>query len=793
MSQPQTRNVVNDVDRMRRAAERLERLLADAGPNIRVTKAGTAQPPDDAVAPGAEVDGRQPPTPTAAAAQPDPAARNPAGTAHPRPTRIRLASRAQTPDVSASEAARARADGIPGPIAQPPRAEPAPAAEPPPEPSFDLAARRPAPREAPLQTAPPPSPAALEDNAPSALDRLGRLVAGDTSAPAPVPETPPTDVAARPRFTGRSELANAIRDSKRAFLALGVFSLVINVMMLAGPLFMLQVYDRVMTSGSMPTLIALFAMTAAVYVVIGLLELVRSRVIVRVGVEIDGRVANRIFSASLKRSVASTGQPIAALRELDNLRQFLAGPGPSTFFDAPWTPVYLLVIFLMHWMLGVAATIGALVLVALTLASELRSRAPLLEAGRAAARSLELADTGQRNAEAITAMGMLDDYRTRWRQANAEALAWQIKASDRLGAMSAASRSLRLLMQSLMLAIGAALALDGAISAGTIVAATIIFGRALAPVEQAIGQWRQLLKARESYAKLDALLATVPVPPARTALPAPRGHLEVLSLKVAAPDTRQPILAGLDFQVEPGNMLAVIGPSASGKSTLARALVGLWPPYSGAVKLDGARLDQWSQEELGRHIGYLPQSVELFAGTVRENIARFHADATDEAVVAAARQAHAHDMILALPKGYDTELGAFGTYLSAGQRQRIALARALYGDPALVVLDEPNANLDRIGDEALTGAIAGMRQRGQAIVLISHRVQAIGIADQLLYMERGVQRAYGPRAEVMKLFQPSGPRRRASDFDPTEASDTRPRRSRASGPAAPSAADGGPR
>jgi PrtD family type I secretion system ABC transporter len=541
--------------------------------------------------------------------------------------------------------------------------------------------------------------------------------------------------------------------SRPAFNAIAWFSFASNILMLAGPLFMLQVYDRVMTSGSMPTLVALSILTAAIYGVIGLLELVRSRVIVRIGVELDRRMADRVFAAALRRSIAQQGSSMHALRELDQLRQFIAGPGPLTFFDAPWTPVYLLVIFLTHWTLGVAATIGAIVLLIIAWASDIRSREPLAEAGKSGHRSLELAESGQRNAEAIMAMGMLGSYRARWQSANGDSLAWQVLASDRLTGLSSLSKSLRLLLQSMMLAIGAALAINGLISAGAIIAATIIFGRALAPVEQVVSQWRGFVKARESFEKLEELLKDHPEPARRTTLPAPTGHLETRALRVSSPDGRAAILANVAFTVTPGQVVAVIGPSGSGKSTLVRTLVGLWPAAGGEILLDGARLDQWNADELGRHIGYLPQSVELFAGTVRENIARFDANASDADVMAAARAAHAHDMIMALPKGYDTELGAYGAYLSAGQRQRIGLARALFGDPVMVVLDEPNANLDRSGDEALAAAIDGMRARGRSVILVSHRVQAIGKADLLLYLERGQQRAFGPRDEVLRFLQ----------------------------------------
>lgn len=550
-----------------------------------------------------------------------------------------------------------------------------------------------------------------------------------------------------------TEVKNAVRASRRALNATFVFSAVINILMMAGPLFMLQVYDRVLSSGSFPTLMTLFVITCGLYMIIGMLELARSRIVSRVGTEIDHRLSDRIFEASLRKSLATHGAATPALRELDSFRQFISGPAPLTFFDAPWTPVYLLVIYLTHWTLGIAATIGTLILLALAWASEQSGREPLMQASHAVTRSLEMAETGQRNAEAITAMGMLGSYRQRWQTLNGEGMGWQLLASDRLGGLSAITKTMRLVLQSMMLAIAAGLAITGEITAGSIIAATIIFGRALAPVEQVVGHWRGFIKARESYHKLEEVLTYAPQDKAHTQLPRPKGVLDVQHVRVVAPGTRNIILSGISFTASPGQMLAIIGPSASGKSSLVRALVGLWPTASGAVLLDGARLDQWHPEDLGRYIGYLPQSVELFAGTVKQNIARFRDDVTDAEIIEAARQAHAHELILALPDGYDTELGTFGSYLSGGQRQRIALARALFGNPPLVVLDEPNSNLDRPGDEALSAAIDGMRKRGQTIVLVSHRVQAIGKADLLLFLDRGQQRAYGPRNEVMKLFQ----------------------------------------
>ena len=567
-----------------------------------------------------------------------------------------------------------------------------------------------------------------------------------------------------------SEVKDAVAASRRALNATFIFSAVINILMMAGPLFMLQVYDRVLSSGSFPTLIALSAITAGLYGIIGMLELARSRIIGRVGAEIDQRLSDRIFEAALRKSLATQGAAGPALRDLDSFRQFISGPAPITFFDTPWTPVYLLVIFLTHWMLGIAAIIGTVILLCLAWLSEQRGRVPMQQAGYAVGKSLEMAETGQRNAEAITAMGMLGAYRSRWQTLNGEGLGWQLLAADRLGGMSAVTKATRLLLQSLMLAIAAGLAITGAISPGSIIAATIIFGRALAPVEQVIGHWRGFIKARESYYKLEEVLTFAPPERNRTELPRPKGILDVQNVRVAAPGSRNVILHGISFRASPGQMLAIIGPSASGKSTLVRAIVGLWPTFGGAVMLDGARLDMWHPEDLGKHIGYLPQSVELFAGTVKQNISRFRENASDDDVIEAAKQAHAHDLILGLPDGYETELGSYATYLSGGQRQRIALARALFSTPPLVVLDEPNSNLDRLGDEALSAAIDGMRSRGQTVILVSHRVQAIGKADLLLLLEKGQQRAFGPRNEVMKLFQgPAAPPARRAEAAPDKA------------------------
>ena len=602
----------------------------------------------------------------------------------------------------------------------------------------------------PLKAAAQTEPRAPLTRAPPSTGNGSRV----RTNPAPVTSTIDTSIRqpASPETWRLSELYQALIASKRAIKAVGWYSCVINILMLTGPLFMLQVYDRVLASGSVPTLASLFGLTVALYGIIGIFELIRSRIITRIAVEIDQRIGDRIFEASLRNAVGTNASPASTLRELDTVRTFAAGPAPMTFFDSWWTPVYLIVIFLTHWSLGILAALGTAAVLYLAYLSDLRSRAGLIESQKAAAKSLEIAEAGQRNAESLSAMGMIGAYRTRWQTLNQEALGWQILASDRLGSLSSIAKVLRLLLQSAMLGLGAWLALKNEISPGAIIAATIILGRALAPVEQIVTHWRGFLKAYESYRQIDALLKAVPPRSGTSPLPAPAGHLRVEALHVAAPGSRQLILSNIRFEVRPGQMLAVIGPSASGKSTLARSIVGIWPAFAGTITLDGAPLRAWDSETLGRHVGYLPQDTELFAATVRDNIARFNADASDEEIIAAATAAHAHELIMSLPQGYDTELGMFGTRLSGGQRQRIALARALFRNPVLVVLDEPNANLDRAGDEALAAAIDGMRARGQAIVLISHRVQAIHKADALLYLERGVQKAFGPRGEVMKFL-----------------------------------------
>ncbi len=555
-----------------------------------------------------------------------------------------------------------------------------------------------------------------------------------------------------PQITdGKHELREALRASSGAFIATGIFSFVINMLMLTGPLFMLQIYDRVLTSRSEQTLVALFILVAGLFAILGMLELVRSRILVRIGTRLDEQLSGRVFEAVMRQSLnpargAATG---GALKELDVLRQFLTGPGPVALFDSPWVPVYIAVIFMFHWTLGVLAVIGATMLFIVAILNDVMSRKPMGEANTALGKANYISEAGRRNAEVLSAIGMMDNFRNLWETDHNEALNKQAQASDRTGALTAFSKSMRLFLQSAMLAAGAALAIQQIVTPGIMIAASIILGRALQPVEQAIGHWRGMIRAHQAYRTLKGLLRATPPYRKKTALPAPRGQLLVKQIRAVAPMTNKPILGGVNFNLKPGQVLGVLGPSASGKSTLARILVGVWPITAGEVRLDGATLDQWTPVERGKFLGYLPQDVELFNGTISQNICRFEPDAEPEKIIKAAQRVGVHEMILQLPNGYDTVLNNLGGNISAGQRQRIALARAIYDDPVLVVLDEPNSNLDARGDEALLQAVKGMRERGQAVIVIAHRLSVLAAVDLLLVLEAGEQRAFGARDDVL--------------------------------------------
>jgi len=555
----------------------------------------------------------------------------------------------------------------------------------------------------------------------------------------------------QPESSGTGELSAVYRASRGAFVSTAIFSSMVNILMLTGPIFMMQIYDRVLTSGSVPTLIALIVIVTALYAYYGFLEYLRARLLVRIGRRVEEQLRGRVFDVlavhALRRTPGVGSQPV---NDLATVRQYLSGQGPFAFLDMPWVPVYLLVISLMHWMLGLASAVAALAIFMLAVLSEWATREPLAEATRATMKASLMTEEGRRNAEALHGLGMVSVLRERWASIHQAALDHQTKANDAGGGLGAASRVLRLMVQSGILALGAYLAIQQEISAGAMIAASIIMSRALAPVEQAVANWQQFLSFRKARERLTNLLKAMPKLPARMNLPAPRGRLDVETLFVQLPGVEKPVLQGISFSIGPGEGIGVIGPTGAGKSTLARSLVGVIAPTRGQVRLDGATLDQREPDELGRMIGYLPQEVQLFDGTVVENISRFGPNAQPNKVVEAARLANVHDMIMRLPEGYNTPLGENGSRLSAGQRQRIALARAMYGDPVLFVLDEPNSNLDSEGEVALDHAIRHGLARGAAVIIIAHRPSALAAIGKMLVLTDGKVAAFGPRDEIMR-------------------------------------------
>ncbi|NJL70545.1 MAG: type I secretion system permease/ATPase [Candidatus Competibacteraceae bacterium] len=539
---------------------------------------------------------------------------------------------------------------------------------------------------------------------------------------------------------------------RSAFIGVGLLSGTVNVLTLTGSFFMLQVYDRVIPSRSLPTLVGLAALTVGLYIFQGILENIRTRVLVRVGTSLDESVGHRVFSiiAQLPLSVQATVDGLQPLRDLDQIRSFLSGLGPTAFFDLPWMPLYLGICFLFHPWIGVAATAGAIILIALTLFTEAMTTAPAKAAAEAAARRNVLTNACRRNAEALKAMGFAHRLQARWDASNTAFLESQRRTSDVANGLGATSKVLRMILQSAILGLGAWLVIRQEASGGIIIASSIMMSRALAPVELAIANWKGFVSARQSWRRLDDLLACLPTRPMPMSLQAPKASLAVEGISVTPPGMRTLVVQDVAFSLRAGQGLGVIGPSASGKSSLVRAVVGVWAPARGAIRLDGAALDQWNPEALGGHIGYLPQEIELFSGTIAENIARFETPYDPKAVLQAAQAAGVHDMILRLPDGYDTEIGEAGMALSAGQKQRVALARALYRDPFLVVLDEPNSNLDADGEAALTVAIQSVRARGGIVIVVAHRPSALASVDQVLAMGNGRVQAFGPKDKVLK-------------------------------------------
>jgi PrtD family type I secretion system ABC transporter len=554
------------------------------------------------------------------------------------------------------------------------------------------------------------------------------------------------------RGRDQNEIAAALRQCKAAFIGVAVMSGLVNILYLTGSFYMLEVYDRVIPSRSVPTLIGLSVLALVLYGFQGVLEAIRSRILARIGAALDESLSGRVFDIIVRAPLkgAIPGDGLLPLRDLDQIRSFLSGSGPSAFFDLPWMPIYIGICFLFHPYIGIAAIAGSLILAGLTFLTDRATKAPTQAATGHGLRRNGLADSSRRNAEVLAAMGMQQRLAARWALANREYLSANQTVADVGGGYGAGSKVFRMALQSGVLALGAWLVIHAEATAGIIIAGSILVSRSLAPAELAIGNWKGFVAARQSWRRLTDLFAKLPATEQPHTLPAPTQTMAVEGVSVAPPGTPRVVVQDVSFTLEAGQGVGVIGPSASGKSSLVRAIVGVWPPIRGKVRLDGAALDQWSSTDLGVHVGFLPQEVELFAGTVAENIARFEPNAPSELVIAAARASGVHDLILRLPEGYDSRIGEGGAGLSAGQRQRIGLARALYRDPFLVVLDEPNANLDSEGENALTQAILSVRQRGGICIVVAHRPSALAAVDLILMLADGRVQAFGPKDEVLK-------------------------------------------
>lgn len=544
----------------------------------------------------------------------------------------------------------------------------------------------------------------------------------------------------------------ALGEFKSTLISVGCFTALINILMLVPSIYMLQVYDRVLTSQNETTLWMLTLMVVGFFAYMGVLEAVRSFIVIRVGHRLEQRFNLNIYRAAFERNLRQgDGAAGQALNDMTQVRQFVTGPALFAFFDAPWFPVYLAVIFLFNVWLGVLASAGALLLVLLAVLNERLTQRPLAEASNLQQQSSSLAGSQLLNAESIQAMGMLGALRQRWFALHGRFLELQNRASDTSAVITATSKSLRLCLQSLVLGLGALLVIEGQMTPGMMIAGSILMGRVLAPIDQLIAVWKQWSGAQLAYKRLETLLQEHPEPPVPMSLPAPDGQLSIEQVSGGPPGRRVATVQQVSFALAPGEVLGVLGASGSGKSTLARLLVGVWQPLAGHVRLDGAELSQWDRDALGPHIGYLPQSIELLRGSIAENIARF-GELDGHKVVEAARLAGVHELILRLPQGYDTRLGEGGGDLSGGQKQRIALARALYGNPCLIVLDEPNSNLDSLGEAALANAIVQLKALGRTVVLVTHRSAALAQADKLLVMNDGRVQAFGPARDILQAL-----------------------------------------
>lgn len=552
------------------------------------------------------------------------------------------------------------------------------------------------------------------------------------------------------RNVRENSLKTALKACKGSFLSVGFFSFFVNALMLVPSFYMLQVYGRVVTSGSIPTLVMLTLIMTILMGTMGSLEWVRSRIMVRLSTRLDVLLSRDVYRASFKKALDSGGMDASAqpLNDLTGLRQFLTGNGLFAFFDTPWLPVYIGVMFLFHPWYGWFAIGCAIVLLMLAVVNEKLTGKAIADANKQNIAASLHTNKNLRNAEVIESMGMLETLMGRWGERQRQVLLLQSQASDKGGMVTSFSKTFRMLSQSLILGIGAYLAVKQEITPGLMIAGSILLGRALAPIDLMIGSWKGFISARSQYARLNEILDEQQAEPQRMSLPAPQGNVLVENLIVSAPGSKAPILKNISFAVPAGSVVGVIGPSASGKSTLARALLGVWAPQHGVVRLDGADINNWDKRELGPYVGYLPQDIELFEGSISENIARFREVEPDK-VIQAAKTAGVHEMILQLPEGYDTVIGSDGVNLSGGQRQRVGLARAIYGSPRLIILDEPNSNLDEVGERALAMAIQQLKASGATVFIITHRTSILAQLDRLLVMSNGAIGLYGPRDKVM--------------------------------------------
>ncbi|MEI8236839.1 MAG: type I secretion system permease/ATPase [Methylococcaceae bacterium] len=552
----------------------------------------------------------------------------------------------------------------------------------------------------------------------------------------------------------KSDLEEALKLCKGAFVAAAGFSLVINILQLVPTIYMLQLYDRVVPTGNLSTLTMLTLIMMVLFATMGTLEWVRSQILVRVSTRLETLLNERLFKVAYKQALYSGGQRASSqpLDDLTALRQFMTGNGLFAFFDAPWLPIYIALMFVFHSLYGWMAVGTAILLIIVAIVQEKATSKMLGEANMMAMVGRGLVNKNLRNAEVIESMGMLNNIQQRWLKSTNKVLVLQATASSRAGLISATSKLIRLSSQSLILAVGAYLVIGNEITSGLMIGGSILLGRALAPIDIVIGSWKGFISARGQYSRLNELLRQIPADTERMSLPTPEGNFQFESAVVVPPGAKTAVLKGISLTIAKGDVVGVIGPSGAGKSTFARALLGIWPTANGKIRLDGADVFTWNREELGPHIGYLPQDIELFEGTISENIARF-GDVDPEKVVNAAKMADVHDLILHLPEGYDTIIGATGGNLSGGQRQRVGLARALYGEPRIVVLDEPNSNLDEVGEAALGNAIQRLKQKQTTIIVITHRNNVLANVDKLLILNDGLVSVYGPKDQVIAHLQ----------------------------------------